>query len=124
MTPHDVDAYAELGVAPDTPQVQLKAAHRALVRRHHPDLVPPAERDEATRRVQRINVAYGLVRDAAARAEYDRLRAHPGAALDRLIAAAGVWAGRWWARNAAALRGDQPWSLRAGRALGRAVRRL
>ena len=124
VTPEDVDAYAELGVAADASQARLKAAHRALVRRHHPDLVPPAEREEATRRVQRINVAYGLVRDATARAEYDRLRQHPGVALDRLTTAAGVWAGRWWARNAAALQGDQPWSLRAGRVLGRAVRRL
>lgn len=124
MTPDDVDAYAELGVAADASQAQLKAAHRALVRRFHPDLAPPADREEATRRVQRINVAYGLVRDAAARAEYDRLRAHPGAALDRLTTAAGVWAGRWWARNAGAFRGDPPWSLRAGRVLGRAVRRL
>ena len=124
MTPTGVDAYAELGVAPTASQAELKAAHRALVRRFHPDLVPPAEREEATRRIQRINVAYGLVRDAAARAEYDRLRSHPGAALDRLTTAAGVWAGRWWARNAGTLRGDQPWSRRAGRVLGRAVRRL
>ena len=122
MTPDSIDAYAELGVPPSASQADLKTAHRALVRRWHPDLVAPEQRDEATRRVQRINVAYGLVRDAAARAEYDRVRSTPGAALDRLTTAAGVWAGRWWARNAGALRGDQPWSLRAGRALGRLTR--
>ena len=119
-----VDPYAVLGVAPSASQDQLKAAHRALVRRHHPDLVPEAQRDAATRLVQQVNVAYGLVRDPQRRAEYDRLRDSGGAALDRLVTAAGVWAGRWWSRNAAALRGDQPWALRAGRVLGRAVRRL
>ena len=124
MTPDSVDAYAELGVAPDASQAELKAAHRALVRRFHPDLVPPAERDEATRRVQRINVAYGLVHDPAVRREYDRLRSTPGAALDRLTTAAGVWAGRWWARNAAVIRGDEPWSRRAGRGVGRLLRRV
>ena len=119
-----VDAYAVLGVARDAPQSKLKAAHRALVRRHHPDLAPPAQQADATRRVQEINVAYGLVRDAGRRAEYDRLTAEPGEALDRLVTAAGVWAGRWWARNRRSLRGtDGSLSRRAGRVAGRLVRR-
>ena len=88
-----------LGVAPDAPQAQLKAAHRALVRRHHPDLVDADERADATRRIQQINVAYGLVRDSARRAEYDRLRARRGADYDAAVVAAGRWAGRWWYRN-------------------------
>ena len=124
LTPDSIDAYAVLAVAPSASAAELKAAHRALVRRFHPDLAPPAERDAATRRVQQINVAYGLVRDPQLRAEYDRLRSNPGMALDRLVTAAGVWAGRWWARNAAALRGDEPWSTRAGRVVGRLVRGL
>ncbi|MDP8969002.1 MAG: DnaJ domain-containing protein, partial [Actinomycetota bacterium] len=69
-----IDAYAVLGVPSDAGQAELKARHRQLVRRHHPDLVPPEQRAEATRRVQDINVAYGLVRDPATRARYDRLR--------------------------------------------------
>lgn len=44
-------------------------------------------------------MAYGLVRDAARRAEYDRLRRTPGVDLDAAVVAAGRWAGRWWARN-------------------------
>ncbi|MGI8875177.1 MAG: J domain-containing protein [Egibacteraceae bacterium] len=123
-----VDAYAVLGVAPDVPQETLKRAHRTLVRRHHPDLAPPPRREAATRRVQHINVAYGLVHDPRARAEYDRLRrshvarermAAPAraagrhafaadraaaAAWDVAMAAAGRWAGTWWQRNRRRLR--------------------
>jgi hypothetical protein len=118
-----IDAYAVLGVAPDAEQAELKRAHRALVRRHHPDLATPADRAAATRRVQDINVAYGLVRDPAARARYDRLRAihrareaaagpvrsttaavrraDAGAAQqwEAALRAAGSWAGRWWVRH-------------------------
>lgn len=100
-----VDAYAVLGVAPDATQEQLKAAHRALVRRHHPDLAAPDERAAATRRVQDVNVAYGLVRDPQRRAEYDRLRgAGSSPALDAAFTAAGRWAGHWWRRNRLAMR--------------------
>jgi hypothetical protein len=101
-----VDAYAVLGVEADASQAALKAAHRRLVRLHHPDLVPPQARAEATRRVQDINVAYGLVRDPAARARYDAVRrnAQRGAQWDELVTAAGRWAGRWWRRNRVPLR--------------------
>lgn len=103
-----LDAYAVLGVPEDASAAQLKAAHRRLVRRHHPDLAAPEERAAATERVQRINVAYGLVRDPAARAAYDEVRAAahrraPGqtvaARYDRLVGDAGLWAGRWWQRR-------------------------
>lgn len=125
-----VDAYAVLGVAPDATQEQLKAAHRELVRRHHPDRAPPAERDAATERMREVNVAYGLVRDPDSRARYDRLRqlhaarrradrlrdGADDAALaeqwERLARAAGRWAGVWMGRN-------QGLSYRAGRAVGR-----
>lgn len=70
-----VDAYAVLGVDPGCSQAALKAAHRRLVRQHHPDVVPPGEREAATRRMQQINVAYALVRDPARRARYDAVRA-------------------------------------------------
>jgi hypothetical protein len=100
-----LDAYAVLGVAPDAPQDALKTAHRSLVRRHHPDLAPEAEREAATRKVQDINVAYGLVRDPQRRAEYDRLRAAGRSpALEALVTAAGRWAGRWWLRHRVPLR--------------------
>ena len=103
-------------------QAELKAAHRALVRRHHPDLVAPAEREAATRRVQEINVAYGFVRDEAARAAYDRVAGTPGVALERLAETAGLWAGRWWARNRATTAGEQGVAHRAGHLWGRLTR--
>lgn len=128
-----VDAYAVLGVSPRATQRELKAAHRTLVARHHPDVVPPEDRPAATRRVQDVNVAYGLVRDQSARAEYDRLRhlhtargaadrlrsraeeADLAARWDELATAAGRWAGAWMRRTG----GPDGLSYRAGRALGR-----
>lgn len=121
-----MDAYGVLGVPPDVPQDELKAAHRRLVRRHHPDLVDETERAAATRRVQQINVAYGLVRDPASRAAYDRAVGGPAAGIEALTRAAGGWAGRWWLRNRAALRrstgGVEP-SRASGRLIGRLSRR-
>jgi len=108
------DAYAALGVTADASQGELKAAHRRAVRRWHPDLAAAPDREAATRRVQEVNVAYGLVRDAAARARYDAARSAPSAPVraagrprsttavrsrgevDALLVAAGRWAGRWW----------------------------
>ena len=116
-----VDAYRVLGVSASASQADIKAAHRALVRQHHPDLAPPERRAEATARIQEINVAYGLVRDREARTAYDRALAESGPALERLATAAGVWAGQWWARNSAGLRA-KPLSYRAGRLLGRLTR--
>lgn len=123
-----VDVYRVLGVPPTATQADLARAHRRLVRRHHPDLAPRARREAATRQVQDLNVAYGLVRDPASRAAYDRLRqlhraryaasaavsraggagAGAGAALtdqwDAAVRAAGRWAGAWWRRNRVPLR--------------------
>ncbi len=107
-----IDAYEVLGVSPDASQAELKAAHRRLVRRHHPDLQPPEQRPQANERVQRINVSYGLVRDPRSRRDYDLVRAaHRRRATveaadtelarrwQSLLDGAGRWAGRWWARN-------------------------
>lgn len=120
-----IDAYAVLGVPADATQDQLKAAHRALVRRHHPDLAPEGEREAATRRVQDINVAYGLVRDPRRRAEYDRLRrGGRSAAFDEIVTAAGRWAGAWWRRNRIQMRRGAArvrLSARRGAGVGRRV---
>lgn len=104
-----VDAYHVLGVDPDCSQAELKAAHRRLVRRHHPDVATPAGREAATRRLQEINVAYALVRDPGRRARYDAVRranaltssqpwrrdADLAAEWEALVVAAGRWAGRF-----------------------------
>ena len=105
-----VDAYAVLGVAPTADQAELKRAHRRLAWQHHPDRVPPEDRDAATRRIQQINLAYGLVRTPSARARYDTLRRGwraglvPQVAWDDVMVQAGRWAGRWWRRNEEPLR--------------------
>lgn len=118
-----IDAYGVLGVAPDATAQELKAAHRALVRRHHPDVAPAQAQAEATRLVQEINVAYGLVRDSQRRAAYDRAIAERAGGVDALAAAAGVWAGRWWARNRVPLRRGAAVAQTAARAGGRLARR-
>lgn len=123
-----IDAYALLGVDPACPQQELKAAHRRLVRRHHPDVVAPSERDAANRRMQQINVAYALVRDPGRRARYDALRdAHRrtgqawggddalAAQWETTVTAAGRWAGRFWSRH------RPPPAPAVARGLGRAV---
>lgn len=130
-----IDAYAVLGVPPDASQEELKAAHRELVRRHHPDHVPSDEQRAATRRVQRLNVAYGLVRDERTRSRYDAVRrrwmaqqATDMAAVDaalasrweELVGAAGRWAGAWGQRAGIPREGGAArW---AGRRLGRLLR--
>jgi DnaJ like chaperone protein len=57
------DPFAILGVDPDTPPAELKAAYRALVREHHPDAlmargVPPSLAKIAEARMAAINTAY------------------------------------------------------------------
>ncbi len=95
-----IDAYAELEVSASADQAELAAAYRALARRRHPDAVGPAERPAATERMQRLNLAYGLVAESETRRAYDRIwRAHQAGRL--LTEAEQQWAvllrraGRW-----------------------------
>ena len=67
------DYYAILGVAADATQAQIKAAFRKLAFKHHPDKNPGAEA-EAAARFKEISEAYGVLSDAAKRADYDRFR--------------------------------------------------
>ena len=119
-----VDAYAVLGVSPASDHETLKAAYRGLAARTHPDRVPDDERADATARMQRINVAYGLVADPARRRRYDQLRA-VHRARGSISDAEDVWlqllrsAGRWVGRQRRQTRGG--W-YRAGHALGRWLR--
>lgn len=62
------DAYAILGVSPDSDDEAIAAAYRSLARRHHPDIAG----EEATRRMSRINAAWDLLRDPVRREAYDR----------------------------------------------------
>lgn len=66
-----MDYYAILGVAPDSEEVVIQAAYRALMRRYHPDTNASPE---ATERATAINAAYSILSDPVARAAYDRSR--------------------------------------------------
>jgi len=76
--PSGPDHYRTLGVSKDALAGEIRAAHRALARRHHPDLVAdPADRARAERRMATINGAWHVLGDPVRRAEYDELRRPP-----------------------------------------------
>jgi uncharacterized protein YecT (DUF1311 family) len=59
--------YDTLGVSPEAEDVVIEAAYKALIKRHHPDVQGGGDA-----RAKAINDAYRVLRDAAARARYDR----------------------------------------------------
>ena len=76
--PSGPDHYRTLGVSKDALAGEIRAAHRALARRHHPDLVAdPADRARAERRMATINGAWHVLGDPVRRAEYDESRRPP-----------------------------------------------
>jgi hypothetical protein len=76
--PSGPDHYRTLGVSKDALAGEIRAAHRALARRHHPDLVAdPADRARAERRMATINGAWHVLGDSVRRAEYDESRRPP-----------------------------------------------
>ena len=75
--PINRNAYAILGVSPDSDDGAIVAAYRMLARRHHPDLAG----ESATERMMRINAAFEHLRTPERRADYDReLRLNGGIA--------------------------------------------
>jgi hypothetical protein len=76
--PSGPDHYRTLGVSKDALASEIRAAHRALARRHHPDLVAdPADRARAERRMATINGAWHVLGDPVRRADYDESRRPP-----------------------------------------------
>ena len=63
--PAGVDHYAVLGVSPLATEAQIKAAYRALVKLHHPDLGGDAQR------ILALNAAWEALRDGPRRRRYD-----------------------------------------------------
>jgi curved DNA-binding protein CbpA len=63
------DPYKVLQVVPTAEQEVVSAAFRALALKYHPDHEASSR---ASRRMQELNEAYALVRDAAVRADFDR----------------------------------------------------
>ena len=76
--PSGPDHYRTLGVSKDALAGEIRAAHRALARRRHPDLVAdPADRARAERRMATINGAWHVLGDPVRRAAYDASRRPP-----------------------------------------------
>ena len=74
--------YENLKVARDASAEDIRAAYRALTRKHHPDRNP--DNADAQRVMSVINVAYGVLSDPVKRSEHDRwiaqAEAQPGRA--------------------------------------------
>lgn len=69
-----LDAYRELGVAPNASSEVIRQAYLALVRRYHPDRAPAGRIAEYEERMKRINTAYEVLSNPHSRQLYDRLR--------------------------------------------------
>jgi DnaJ-class molecular chaperone len=67
-----LDYYRILQVDPSAEPEVIERAYKALCLKYHPDVVTPGQRDAATRRMQRINHAYAVLRDDRSRRQYDR----------------------------------------------------
>jgi DnaJ-class molecular chaperone len=81
-----VDYYRELQVQRHADQEVIDRAYRALSMKYHPDRAHLHERESATRRMQRINEAYSVLKDPARRATYDAgLPSESGRAWDRFM---------------------------------------
>lgn len=64
------DYYKVLGVERDASEADIKKAFRRLARKHHPDV---SKAPEAQARMQELNEAYEVLRDAEKRAAYDQV---------------------------------------------------
>ncbi len=70
------DPYALLGVLPTATAPEIARAYRRLLRDHHPDTSTGGQPGPGhPLALDEVRAAYALLRDPAARAEYDRARA-------------------------------------------------
>ncbi|HEX3266213.1 MAG TPA: DnaJ domain-containing protein [Candidatus Limnocylindrales bacterium] len=77
------DLYAELEVSRQATPAVIEAAHRALVKRHHPDVADSADGPADNERITRLNIARDWLLDPARRARYDGRPAIDAAAPPR-----------------------------------------
>jgi DnaJ-class molecular chaperone len=66
-----VDHYQTLQVVRDADPEVIERAYKALSMKYHPDRAAPEHQTAATRRMQRINEAYRVLRDPESRRRYD-----------------------------------------------------
>jgi len=96
------ELYEVLGVRKDATQADIRAAHRALAKKHHPDLNPGDKASEETFR--KVQAAYDILSDKEKRRRYDAGE----------IDAEGKETPRHFYREYATAGGDQPYASRAG----------
>ena len=66
------DFYTILGVSHTASPDEIKAAHRELVKKYHPDLFPGAkQKAQANKKLQQINEAYATLSNPERRRQYD-----------------------------------------------------
>jgi DnaJ-class molecular chaperone len=70
------DYYEILGISRDASQQDIKKAYRELARKHHPDLHPGKDKENAEKMIKKINEAYEVLGDPEKRSKYDHLGAH------------------------------------------------
>ncbi len=66
-----IDLYEVLGVSPNSDDVVIRAAYRAMMRKYHPDT---SSAPDAEKRAKVINEAYAVLGDPARRLAYDAAR--------------------------------------------------
>jgi hypothetical protein len=72
------DFYAIFGVPPSATQEEIRAAHRELVKRYHPDIYSTSgDKDRATEKLRQINEAYAVLGNIERRKAYDASRVEP-----------------------------------------------
>ena len=116
-----LDFYKVLGLSRRATSDEIKAAYRALAKRHHPDVNAGGEQDEW--RTKEINRAYEILGDAERRAAYDRERARQRTSARRrfwlsaatgaatvIVMASSVWVMAVWRQDASILQsqGSEP----------------
>ena len=70
------DFYAVLGVSPDASEAEIRAAYRRAAFESHPDTAGGGGGgQQGARRFHLVQEAWGVLRDAGRRAQYDRMRA-------------------------------------------------
>ncbi|KAK9906709.1 hypothetical protein WJX75_006533 [Coccomyxa subellipsoidea] len=63
--------YQLMGLEPGCSKQEIQAAFRGLAMKWHPDKVDDKDKDTASRRFQRLNEAYSVLRDPVKRRQYD-----------------------------------------------------
>lgn len=79
------DHYRTLQVTRDAEPEVIERAYKALALKYHPDRGRSGGPADTTRRMQRINEAYAVLRDPVRRRRYDETLSPEGAGWDRFL---------------------------------------